>query len=98
MEKRLCSYENKLCKYCISDSDIACNYEEREGASYLDCQYAKKYDLKCANAFQFFKNPLKNIVCLKTNKKCVCSSCTNDAIGFKMNPCVVDCPAFKTIE
>jgi hypothetical protein len=40
MEIRWCIQQNKKCDYCTLNMKKKCNYEEREGASYLDCQYA----------------------------------------------------------
>jgi hypothetical protein len=38
---------NKCCDYTVNDKSRQCNYEERSGASYLDCRYCKKVeDLK----------------------------------------------------
>jgi guanyl-specific ribonuclease Sa len=42
MEVRWCQHQNKKCDYCNFIDKRKCNYEEREGTSYLDCQCGVK--------------------------------------------------------
>ena len=37
---------------------------------------------------------LKTIICKITDKKCVCTSCHNPAMGFVINPWSKDCPSY----
>jgi len=54
-------------------------------------------DLKCANAIRYENKHMKPIKCKLTNSNCVCASCLNEHIGFKINPWINKCPAFLEI-
>lgn len=60
--------------------------------SYLE----KKLELKCSNMTRK-EDKFKTIICNITQKKCVCCSCANPAIGFVVNPWYMDCPGYKEI-
>ncbi|MDF2879638.1 MAG: hypothetical protein K0R54_195 [Clostridiaceae bacterium] len=35
---------NDKCDYTVLDKPKKCNFEERQGCSYLDCQYYQKFE------------------------------------------------------